>query len=239
MPRAALLQWLRDGRDLSLRATMQAVRAVIFDMDGVLVLSGPAHWVAWQEAAAAHGRPLTHAEFLGFNGMTNQDICERLWGGRATPEFVAAIADRKERAYRDAVAAAVPLAPGCASLLTNLRAHGLQLAVGSSGPRENVDLVLDRGGIRAHFGAVVHAGLVARGKPAPDIFLRAAELLAVPPAHCVVVEDAPSGVRAALAAGMRVLGLATNHRPAELHDVGARLVLPDLAAVAVAHFAQA
>jgi beta-phosphoglucomutase len=209
--------------------------AVIFDMDGVLVLSGPAHWDAWRDTAAAHGRELTQADFLAVNGMTNQDICTRLWGTRATPEFVAAVADRKERAYRDAVRAAVPLAPGCRRLLGDLRGHGLALAVGTSGPLENVDLILDGGGIRPFFGGVVHAGLVQRGKPAPDIFLRAAELLDVQPARCVVVEDAPSGVRAALAAGMRVVGVCTNHGAEELREVGAHVVLPDLAAITIAH----
>jgi len=213
---------------------MQTVRAVVFDMDGVLVLSGPAHWIAWRDVAAAHGRPLQHDEFLGFNGMTNQDICMRLWGARATPEFVAAIADTKERAYRAAVAAAVPLAPGCAEVLAALHRQGQRLAVGSSGPQENVDLVLDGGRIRPFFGAVVHAGLVQRGKPAPDIFLRAASLLAVPPEQCVVVEDAPAGVQAAIAAGMRVVGLATNHAADELREHGARLVLPDLASLTLA-----
>ncbi len=209
--------------------------AVIFDMDGVLVLSGPAHWDAWRDTAAAHGRVLTQADFLAVNGMTNQDICARLWGARATPEFVAAVAERKERAYRDAVRAAVPLAPGCRQLLGELRGHGLALAVGTSGPRENVDLILDGGGIRPFFGGVVHAGLVQRGKPAPDIFLRAAELLAVPPANCVVVEDAPSGVRAALTAGMRVVAVCTNHDAEELRELGAHVVLPDLAAITIAH----
>ena len=209
--------------------------AVIFDMDGVLVLSGPAHWLAWRDTAHAHGRPLTEAEFLAVNGMTNDDICARLWGAAATPAFVATIADSKERAYRAAVAACVPLAPGCRELLATLSAHGARLAVGSSGPKENVDLILDGGGIRAFFGAVVHAGLVQRGKPAPDIFLRAAELLAVPPAQCTVIEDAPAGVRAARAAGMRVVGVATNHGAHELLALGAASVLPDLASIGVQH----
>lgn len=223
------------GSSLPSAARMQSSQAVIFDMDGVLVLSGPAHWIAWRDVAQAEGIALTREQFLGFNGMTNQDICERLWGTRATPAFVAAIADTKERAYRAAVQAAVPLAPGCRELLTTLRSHALGLAVGTSGPKENVDLILDGGGIRSFFGGVVHAGLVLRGKPAPDIFLRAAELLGVPPRDCVVVEDAPNGIQAALAAGMRVVGVGTNHGLDELRDVGAHVVLPDLAAIRIDH----
>jgi beta-phosphoglucomutase len=205
--------------------------AVIFDMDGVLVLSLPAHWVAWRKTAAAHGVDLTRETFLACNGLVNPDICALLWGPRATPDFVARISDAKERAFREAIEAEVPLAPGCRALLETLQANGSRLAVGSSGPRENVDLVLDRGGIRAFFGAVVHAGMVRRGKPAPDIFLRAAELLEVPPRRCVVVEDAPSGVRAALSAGMAAVGVATNHSEQELLHAGARLVVHDLASL--------
>jgi beta-phosphoglucomutase len=215
---------------------MQTTRGVIFDMDGVLVLSGPAHWVAWRDTAAVHGRSLTQADFLAVNGMTNQDICARLWGAaHATPEFVARVADAKEAAYRRAVEANVPLAPGCRELLAALRARALGIAVGTSGPKENVDLILDRGGIRSFFGGVVHAGLVQRGKPAPDIFLRAAEQLGVPAAACVVVEDAPSGIRAALAAGMRTIAVCTNHGADELHGVGAHTVLPDLASITLEH----
>jgi beta-phosphoglucomutase-like phosphatase (HAD superfamily) len=73
--------------------------------------------------------------------------------------------------------------------------------------------------------------MVRRGKPAPDIFLRAAELLEVPPRRCVVVEDAPSGVRAALSAGMAAVGVATNHSEQELFHAGARLVVHDLASL--------
>jgi len=207
---------------------MDQSRAVLFDMDGVLVLSGPAHWLAWRAATAARGLDLTHAQFLSFNGFTNPDICARLWGEAATPAFVAEVALHKEGAFRDAIRSCVPLAPGCRELLASLRRLGASIAVGSSAPQGNVDLVLDGGGIRPFFQAVVHEGMVARGKPAPDIFLRAAQLLEVPPARCRVVEAAPSGVRAAVAAGMRVVGVLTNHVAAELLDEGAERVVPSL-----------
>jgi beta-phosphoglucomutase len=209
--------------------------AVIFDMDGVLVLSIEAHATAWRATAERYGRPMTHADFLRVNGMTNHDICTTLWGPeRATAEFIARVGDEKERAYRDAVRANLPLAPGLLPLLQQLAAAGARLAVGTSGPQENVDLILDQGGLRPCFLGVVHAGLVRRGKPAPDIFLRAAELVGVEPARCTVVEDAPTGVRAALAAGMRCVGVATTHAAGDLLAVGAHLVRRDLAALTVA-----
>jgi beta-phosphoglucomutase len=206
-----------------------AARGVIFDMDGVLVLSGPAHWLAWQQVAARHGFSFTRDDYYAVNGLTNADICRRLFGARSTPELAARIGDEKERAYRAIVAPDVPIAPGCRELLAALQQAGARLAVGSSAPVENVDLVLDAGGLRPFFAAAVHAGMVARGKPAPDIFLRAAELLALQPADCVVVEDAPAGVVAARAAGMRAVGVATNHSAAELRAAGAEQVAAQLA----------
>jgi beta-phosphoglucomutase family hydrolase len=210
-----------------------ADRGVIFDMDGVLVLSGPAHWLAWQQVAARHGFAFTRDDYYAVNGLTNADICRRLFGARSTPELAARIGDDKERAYRALVAPAVPIAPGCRELLAALQQAGARLAVGSSAPVENVDLVLDAGGLRPFFAAAVHAGMVARGKPAPDIFLRAAELLGVEPVHCVVVEDAPAGIAAARAAGMAAVGVATNHAVEELQAAGVTRAAPTLEQVAV------
>jgi beta-phosphoglucomutase family hydrolase len=203
--------------------------AVIFDMDGVLVLSGPAHYDAWTHTATAHGVELSYERFLSFNGMVNADICRLLFGDRATPAFAAAIADQKERAYRDAIAREVPLAPDCRRVLQQLQAARVPLAVGTSGPKANVDHVLDGGDIRPFFGAVVHADIVQRGKPAPDIFLRAADMLGMPPARCLVVEDAPTGIRAAHAAGMRVIGITSNHSEQELRDERAHAIVASFA----------
>lgn len=209
-----------------------ARRAVIFDMDGVLVLSGPAHWQAWREVAAARGVVLSRERFASLHGLTNTDICAELWGERATPDFVAEVAAVKERDYRRIVADAVPLAPGCRELLEALQRCHVGIAVGSSAPPENVDLVLDAGGIRSFFGAVVSADMVRRGKPAPDIFLLAADLLGLTPGECVVVEDAPSGVQAALAAGMAVVGVASNVAPGHLRAAGAATIVACLADLA-------
>ncbi|GAB4144885.1 MAG: HAD family hydrolase [Planctomycetota bacterium] len=196
-------------------------RGVIFDMDGVLLLSARAHWKAWRAAAAARGVELTRQQFLSFNGFTNADICARLFPGETDAAFVAKVAAEKELAFRAAIEGAVPLAPGCLELLAALRDAGARLALGTSAPAGNADLVLDEGGLRGFFDAAVHADMVARGKPAPDIFLLASDLLRVPPDRCLVVEDAPSGIRAARAAGMRALGITTNHRAEELIAEGA------------------
>jgi beta-phosphoglucomutase len=209
-------------------------RAVIFDMDGVLVLSGPAHWVAWRDVAAANGLQLSREQFHTLHGLVNEDICRRLWGDAVTPEFTAAVVMAKEAAFRRAIETDLPLAGGCRELLVALQRRHVGIALGSAAPAANVDLVLDAGGIRDFFGAVVTAEMVTRGKPAPDIFLLAADLLGMAPDRCIVVEDAVAGVCAARAAGMDVVGVASNVDAARLLAAGARLVAPELRRLALA-----
>jgi len=208
-------------------------RAVIFDMDGVIVLTAKAHWAAWSAVAMARGVELSRQRFLSFNGLANADICARLFGDAVTPQLVAGVAADKEVAFRRAIGNRVPLAPGLLELLSQLRQQGIAVALGSSAPAENVDLVLDGGRVRQLFDAVVHADMVRRGKPAPDIFSLAAEMVDVEPGRCVVIEDAPLGIRAALAAGIRVVALATNHSREELLAAGAGVVAPTLAELPV------
>jgi beta-phosphoglucomutase family hydrolase len=202
---------------------------VIFDMDGVLVLTENAHWLAWKAAADRRGVAIDYPTFLSCFGRVNPD-CIRIMFGDATPDAESArIADEKEHAFREIIKSDVPLAPGLIPLLDSLRAAHVPLAVGSSAPPENVDLVLDAGRIRPYFSAVVDGTQVARGKPAPDVFLRAGKLLGLAPADCAVIEDAPAGILAAKAAGMLAIGVATTHKDHELLAAGADIVFPALA----------
>ncbi|MBK7405366.1 MAG: HAD family phosphatase [Phycisphaerales bacterium] len=201
---------------------------VIFDMDGVLVMTEDAHWQSWRTAAAPRGVDVSHELFLSCFGRINPDCVRIIFGEGIPPDESSRIADEKERAFRDIIRSAVPIAPGVLPLLQGLRDAGAAIAVGSSAPPENVDLVLDAGQIRPFFSAAVNGSQVARGKPAPDVFLRAAELLGLPPARCLVIEDAPAGIRAARAAGMIAVGVATTHPAAQLSEAGAHRVEPDL-----------
>lgn len=211
---------------------------MIFDMDGVIVRSEEAHWLAWREAAAARGVDLAYATFLSCFGRVNAD-CVRIMIGEVGPEESVRIADAKEAAMREIIRARVPLSTGLRELLAALAADGARLAVGSSAPPENVDLVLDAGGIRAAFGAVVDGTQVRRGKPAPDVFLLAAERLGLPESGCVVIEDAPAGIRAARSAGMAAVGVATTHEAKELFAAGADVVYPDIPDLTTANLREA
>lgn len=204
--------------------------AVIFDMDGVLVLTESAHWESWLEAARPRGAELSYAAFKSCFGRINPDCIPILFGPRS-PEESAAIADEKEAAFRRIVRAAVPLVPGIVDFLATLSEMGVRLGVGSSGPPENVKALLEGGGIARFFGATVDGSQVQRGKPAPDVFLIGAQRLGVSPAACAVIEDAPVGIRAAVAAGMIPIGVATTHAEADLRQAGAECVFSEPAAI--------
>lgn len=189
--------------------------AVIFDVDGVLVDSYRAHFESWMTIADDDGVPFTESDFAASFGMTSDEVIRRHWGtpdAPPSPEALRRVDGIKEQRYRDIVDRAFPSIPGATALIDALHAAAVPLAVGSSGPPENVGLVLDRLDRRDRFGAIISRADVTHGKPAPDIFALAATRLGVPADRCVVIEDAPPGVEAARAAGMHVVALLSNGR---------------------------
>jgi len=194
---------------------MQDRLAVIFDMDGVLVDSYYAHLRSWQEVAAKEGRQISEAEFASQFGRTSREIIAD-WGVAYSEEKIAALDEQKEAAFRRILAADFPVMPGAMALLRALNEAGFALAVGSSGPPANVELVLQRLGGRHVFDAVVTGGDVSRGKPDPEVFLIASRRLGVAPHRCAVVEDAPQGIQAAKAAGMAAVALVSTGRHREM-----------------------
>jgi len=208
---------------------------VIFDMDGVLVASGRAHEASWQAVARKSGIQVSDETFRTTFGRTSRDIVRILWGKDLSDDDVARIDDEKEAAYRDLVRGLVPLTIGVRETLHNLAAAGFSLAVGTSGPRANADLVLDETRLRPLFAALVTREDVTHGKPAPDIFALAGRRAGAAPERCVVVEDAPVGIQAAHAAGMKCIAFEGTHsadhlRGYEPEHVATRMadITPDL-----------
>lgn len=195
---------------------------VIWDMDGVLVDTGEFHWLAWQEALADYGLSMTYEQFRTMFGMVNRDILTFLLGERATPELIQAIGDHKEACFRRLIQGRVQPLPGVRHWLEHLAADGAGQAIASSAPPANIALLLDTLGIRPFFQAVI-ASEGMPGKPAPDVFLAAARALGLPPARCVVIEDAIPGVAAAKAAGMACIAVTTTN-PAEALAAADRVV---------------
>ncbi len=182
-------------------------QAVIFDVDGVLVDSYEPHFQSWRQMLSEHGLEFTEAQFRATFGRTSRDIILELCGDRFPMEQLQAFDDRKESLYRDIVRKDFPAVDCAVELIDALAEAGFAMAVGSSGPPENVALTLESLGRADRFAVRVTGGDVTRGKPDPQVFLLAAERLGVAPQHCAVVEDAPAGVEAANRAGMASIGL--------------------------------
>ena len=184
------------------------IRAVIFDLDGCLVDSEPLVLSAIVEEMRRLGIEdadvaQIRTSFLGMSiGRIREHVGERL--GRPCPEdFATRIEDRLEAIYPERLR----LSQGALPLLDRLAAAGIVHAIATGGSRRRLRLTLHTVGLSERFaGAAISAEEVARGKPAPDIFLRAAETLSVQPGDCLVVEDSPHGVAGARAAGMRATG---------------------------------
>jgi HAD superfamily hydrolase (TIGR01509 family) len=205
--------------------------AVIFDCDGTLVDSEPLARRAWERSLAAHGYALTDADVEASVGLPYPRVhayfAERVELPAAEPFWVEfsgelfALIDTELTPFDDAVDAA-----------RELRERGVPVAVASSSPRDRLHRTLRRAGLLDAFDVVVAGDEVENGKPAPDMFLLAAERLGVPPEECVVIEDSPPGVQAGLAAGMHTIGVVrVPGTEASLAD--AHRVLDTLSAAAV------
>ncbi len=181
--------------------------AVIFDMDGVIVDTAPQHFAAWRRLLAEMGYEFNEEEFHITFGQRNQEILRHILGDELSELQVEELGHKKEEYYRGLVQGKMNASPGFMSLLKSLRNDALRIAVGTSAPQENVELILDELGIREQLDAVVTAEDVERGKPDPEVFLLAAQRCNVEPKRCVVFEDAVAGIEAARAAGMGCIGV--------------------------------
>lgn len=201
--------------------------AVVFDCDGVLVDSEPHSAAAWVHALGEHGHAITVDDVARCTGLGYPDTYAHLAAlrpdielpgpGALWPEVLAALARSFDRGLL--------VFPDAADAVSGLAFAGIPLGVASTSPRERLDLTLERSGLGRYFEATAAGDEVRRGKPAPDVYLLAAARLGLPPAQCLAVEDTGHGARAAVAAGMRVLGIP--RLPAEagpLLEAGAALV---------------
>ena len=186
--------------------------AAIFDWDGVIVDSSFAHERSWELLAAEERLTLPEGHFKKGFGRKNEFIIPHLLGWASEPAEVKRLADRKEEFYREIVkASALEPLPGVRALLEDLRRAGIPCAVGSSTHRANIDLAMDRLGLREFFSGIVTSENVKNGKPAPDVFLLAAAGVGCAPGRGVVFEDALAGVEAGLAGGFPVIAVATTN----------------------------
>lgn len=177
--------------------------ALIFDCDGTLADTMPGHFAAWVAALRAGGGDISEAQFYSLAGVTSAAIIERLNREHGYTLDIAGTVEAKEKKYVEALHDIKEIT----AVADIARAHAgkVPMAVASGGLRSVVHATLDAVNLRPLFNAVVTAEDVTDGKPAPDIFLKAAALLGVAPEHCIVYEDGDPGIQAARAAGMRVI----------------------------------
>lgn len=180
------------------------VDALIFDMDGTLVDNMPFHRLAWLEWAQREGLALSEAELLAQTHGTIGEIVARLFPDR-TPGDRFQIGERKEGLYREIYAPHLRLLPGLQEFLEQARERSLQLALATAGDHTNIAFTIDGLGVRSFFDALIGSEDVRHGKPHPEVFLLSAQKLGVAPEKCVVFEDSPAGVEAALRAGMKCM----------------------------------
>jgi HAD superfamily hydrolase (TIGR01509 family) len=183
---------------------------VLWDLDGTLVDSEEFHWLSWRDTMRREGVELTYERFLASFGQRNDRILNT-WLPDADAVRARRIGEEKEAEYRRLVEAhgLEPL-PGARAWLVALRDRGWKQSIASSAPGENVLTMLRVLGLQSQLDAIVSAEDVTIGKPDPQVFLRAAQKLAVPPARCIVVEDAAAGVEGGRRGGMRTIGVTRN-----------------------------
>jgi HAD superfamily hydrolase (TIGR01509 family) len=201
-------------------------RAVIFDLDGTIVDNMFLHAEAFAVFAERHGLPaLTSADRAKLDGRRNSEIFPVLFGREMAADEWQAYEHEKEELYRELSRGRLTLVAGLPALLDRLESRGMARALATSAPELNVAHTLNEVGLASAFPTIVRGDQVPRGKPAPDVFVEASRQLDVPPDDCVVFEDAPMGILAAQAAGMRVVAVTTSFSAAQF---GALADPPDL-----------
>ena len=207
------------------------IEAVVFDLDGVLVDSEQVWDAARRDVVARHGGTWKDSATRDMLGMSSPEwsryVVDELHVDLTPEQVNAAVVDAMLVHYREAL----PLLPGAREAVRRL-AEDFALGLASSSNREVIDLVLDEMGVTGCFAVSVSSEEVARGKPAPDVYLEAARRLGVPPDGCTAIEDSENGLRSAHAAGMRVIAIPNPHfPPAENALALADARLPDLGAL--------
>lgn len=183
------------------------IRAVIWDLDGVIIDSAEEHKRSWYRLAEKEGLPFSDQQFHDTFGMRNDTIIPILWGEMPVKR-IQELADLKETYFREFVRTTAAPLPGAIELLTALRDAGYKQALASSTPIKNIEVISEVLGLEKYLNAFISGETVPHGKPAPDVFLKAAAELDVEPANSLVIEDAVAGVEAAHRGGMYCIAVA-------------------------------
>lgn len=191
--------------------------AVIFDMDGVICHTNPYHSQAFRAFFKKRNLNPTDEEFAAHMfGKSNSYILSHFLERPIEGEELLALEDEKESLFRQIYEPHIDPIAGIVPFIENLKRNGVLLGVATSAPLANLELILSKVPVKAHFGSMLASEDVTRHKPDPEVYLSSARNLGLSPEQCVVFEDSFSGVTAAVQAGMRVVGVLTSHTQDEL-----------------------
>lgn len=189
---------------------------MVFDMDGTLVDNMHFHHRAWKEFLSKHGIRISDEEFHRKNVGTIKEVIPKFMPHVQDPDLIMELGMQKEAVYRTLYGPHIQPLAGLQSFLDQAYNAGIPIALASAADAKNIDFTLEGLGMAHYFKAITGSEEVEKGKPSPDVYLYSARKLQADPGHCIAFEDTPSGIRAALAAGMRVVALATTHTREEL-----------------------
>lgn len=193
------------------------LKAVIFDMDGVICHTNPFHSIAFQQFFAKRNLNPTEAEYVAhMYGKNNGYILSHFLGRKIEGEELALLEDEKEGLFRDIYKSEVDPIAGFMEFFAKLKSAGLLTAVATSAPRANLDLIIGTLGIGDQMQSQLASEDVSRHKPDPEVYLKSAVKLGVRAEECLVFEDSFSGASAAINAGMKVVGVLSSHTKEEL-----------------------
>lgn len=200
--------------------------AIIFDMDGVVVDNTKYHILTWQMFAKKFGVIVSAKEVKEkFIGRLGREIIQKFINKNISGKQLEVLDKKREEYYRKIYAKEIKPVAGLQEFLEQLKNNNIKVALATAAPPANVKFVLGKTGLGKYFKTIVDSTGVKRGKPNPDVFLKAARILKTKPNRCIVFEDAMMGIEAARRAKMKVVGVATSHKPGEINHTD--LVIKD------------
>jgi len=218
---------------LQLIETLKVVNdiAVIFDMDGVIVDNFQYHEKAWKKFCENHEIILSDSFRSKVFGGTNKDHLETFFNRELTSDEISIYEEEKEQLYREIYGPFVKPVAGLLPFLKKLKRTGIPIALATSSPPVNVKFILNNTGTGEYFKIVVDASMIEKGKPDPEIYLKTSRGLEMEPTRCIVFEDSNLGIRSAVNAGMKVIGLSTTLAVKNIKD--ASFIIPDFTKISI------
>lgn len=192
--------------------------AVIWDMDGVIADTAQLHFRAWRTAFGAKNVGFTYEDFRHTFGQRNDTIIKTILGSKVALELIDSIAREKEKQFRYLVKEDLEALPGAVELIKSVHKTGFLMALASSAPLKNIELVLAKLKLKKYFPVITSAEDVTKGKPDPQVFLITAKRLNVAPERCLVIEDSVAGVSAAKRAGIKCIAVTNTNTTVSLKE---------------------